>query len=355
MDSPHDADVQRRPRSRKSWRAGPSQSDVAALAGVSAQTVSRVANDDPLVREATRDRVRRAMDELDYVPNQAAQALRTGAFGAIGVIAHQLHRTGESRTVEAVVEAARAENHTVSLLDLEAPSPRAITAAAAELSHQAIDGLVIIRAELADPSRLALPKGLPVVVFDAQFAGRLPAVTTDHAGGTRAAVHHLLDLGHRTVHHVAGPPASVPASIRRQAWEDALRERAAPVNAPFAGDWTPAAGRAAAAAVARDRDVTAVFAANDEMAAGLIMGLHERGIRVPEEVSIVGFDNIPLAPYLWPPLTTVNQDFATIGKRLVEVLLAQIRGGAAPADYLSIVDAELVIRASTAPPRAVAS
>lgn len=334
---------------------GPSLVDVAELAGVSTQTVSRVSMGLDNVRPATRDKVLAAMAELGYAPNTAARALRYGSFRTIGVIAHRLARTGESRTVEAVVEAARKEGYTVTLIDVESPSSDVVSAAATRLSHQAIDGLVIIRAETASPDSLALPPRMPVVVSDSRFVGHHPAVGADQGDGARRATEHLLELGHRTVHHVAGPADSIPAQLRAEAWRAALAAAGCPVPDLLEGDWTAASGYDAGRRLAADPDVTAVFCANDEMAAGVLRALHENGRSVPGDVSVVGFDDILLAEYLWPPLTTVVQDFDEIGRRLVGRLLRQVRTGRieddADADDLhEVVPVELKVRESTAPP-----
>ncbi|WP_448061364.1 LacI family DNA-binding transcriptional regulator [Cellulomonas hominis] len=333
-------------------RPGPSMADVAALAGVSSQTVSRVSTGAGTVRPETRQRVLTAMEQLGYSPNHAARALRYGNFDAIGLIAHRLARTGESRTVEAVVEAARRQGYTVSLVDVQSPSSLDVTAAVARLTHQAIDGLIIIRAETATPATLSLPARLPVVVSDSRFIGHHPAVATDQGDGTRQAVQHLLALGHTTVHHLAGPADSSPAQLRVESWRACLEQAGRPVPELLRGDWSAESGYALGRLVAQDDTVTAVFCANDEMAAGLMRALYERGLRVPEDVSVVGFDDIPLAEYLWPPLTTVSQDFHLIGERLVQLLLQQIREGTELTDHRSMVPTRLLVRASTAPPSA---
>ncbi|WP_062137369.1 LacI family DNA-binding transcriptional regulator [Demequina aestuarii] len=332
-------------------RIAPSQADVARLAGVSGQTVSRVANGSESVLPATRQRVLDAMNTLGYSPNSAARALRNGTFDTLGIIVHKLARTGESRTVDAIVTAAHQARHTVTLVDVESPSTDEVTAAATRLSHQAIDGLIIIRAELERTADLALPADLPVVVSDSQFMGQLPSVGSDQISGTRRAVEHLLSLGHQTVHLLAGPQDSVPAGTRRRAWADTLAAHDRPIPAPLQGDWTAESGYAAGRAVADDPSITAVFSSNDEMAAGLYLALHEQGVRVPDDVSIVGFDDVPLATYLWPPLTTVRQDFGAIGKELVASLLTQMAGEAPARDALTLIPTELIVRRSTAPPR----
>jgi len=331
-------------------KIGPSIGDVARAAGVSAQTVSRVSTGSERVRPDTRDKVLVAMEKLGYSPNNAARALRYGSFGAIGVIAHRLDRTGESLTVEAVTRAARLRDYTVSLVDVQSPSSSDVTAAVQHLTHQSIDGLIIIRAETATPTTLMLPPRLPVAVSDSRFVGHHPAVGADQAGGTRAAVEHLLSLGHRTVHHLAGPADSGPATIRVDAWRSALAEAGVLAPKLLRGDWSARSGYELGKVVAEDRGVSAVLTANDEMAAGLMRALHERRLRVPDDVSVVGFDDIPLAGYLWPPLTTVKQDFQQIGTELVELIVRQIEDHTTLTDYRSAVPMSLVVRGSTAPP-----
>ena len=333
-------------------RPGPSIGDVARLAGLSPQTVSRVSTGALNVRPETRQRVLDAMEQLGYSPNNAARALRYGSFKTIGLVAHRLSRTGEARTMDGVVEAARRAGYTVTLVDVETPSSADVSAAVQRLTHQSIDGLVIIRAEDATPTALALPPRVPVVVSDSRFVGHHPAVGADQVAGTIAAVAHLLELGHSTVHHLAGPADSNPAQMRADTWAATLRGAGRVVPPVARGDWSARSGYEQGLTIAADPDVTAVLCANDEMAAGLMRALNERGRRVPEDVSVVGFDDIPLADYLWPPLTTVRQDFAEIGQRLVELLLRQIDAGHALDDEHVLVPTTLVVRSSTAAPRA---
>ncbi|OZB49836.1 MAG: LacI family transcriptional regulator [Cellulomonas sp. 14-74-6] len=323
--------------------------DVARLAGVAPITVSRVANGSDAVRAATRERVQSAMAMLGYAPNTAARALRNGSFETIGLVAHRFARTGESRTIEGVVEAARAEGYTVALVDVVSPAD--VSEAATRLRHQAVDGLIVIRAEVATPTDLALPPGMPVVVSDSRFVGHHAAVGSDQIGGSRSAVEHLLGLGHPTVHHIAGPADSAPAVQREETWQETLRRAGRPVPPVLRGDWTPQSGYALGAQIADDPSVTAVYSANDEMAAGLMRALHERGVRVPEDVSVVGFDDAALTEFLWPPLTTVRQDFRTIGSELVRLLLAQVRDHVDVSREHVVVGTTLQVRASTGPYR----
>ena len=290
------------------------------------------------------------MDQLGYSPNRAAQALRNGTFGAIGVLSHGFNRTGEALTAEALVAAAELEEYSVTLLHVRNPDPDGWDNAAHRISHQAIDGLVIMRAELATPATLVLPAGMPVAVSFSKFAGHYPTVTADHVQGSEDAVRHLLGLGHRTVHHLAGPTDSDHALVRSGTWRRCLLEAGIRPPEPVYGDWSARSGYEAGKRLAADPDVTAVFCANDEMAFGLVRALHEQGRRVPDDVSVVGFDDIAVSGWGSPPLTTVRQDFPAIGRALVGLVVGQLRSRSIPAPALTVVPTELVVRASTAPP-----
>lgn len=331
-------------------KTGPSIEDVARLAGVSAQTVSRVSTGAEPVRESTRARVLAAMDQLGYSPNRAARALRNGSFGTIGLLAHRFERTGEALTTEAVVEAAEAEDYSVTLLNVRNPEAEVWKHAAYRLSHQAIDALVIIRAEQAAPESLVLPAGMAVAVSDSRLVGHYPAVVADQVQGSADATRHLLELGHRTVHHIAGPSDSDPALVRTATWQRTLEEAGIRPPELWRGDWTARSGYAAGQQIALDPAITAVYCANDEMAFGLMRALHEHGRRVPEHVSVVGFDGIALSEFSSPPLTTVKQDFHRIGRELVRLVLDQMRSRGSRSQDRVMVPTELIVRGTTAPP-----
>ena len=331
-------------------KRGPSIADVARLAGVSTQTVSRVSTGADPVREDTRDRVLEAMHQLGYSPNRAARALRNGRFGTIGLLAHRFERTGEALTTEAVVQAAAEEDLTVTLLNVHTPDADRWEHAAHRLSQQSIDGLVIIRAEQATPDSLALPANLAVAVSDSRLVGHYPSVVADQMQGTELAVGHLLELGHRTVHHIAGPADSEPALVRATMWQRLLQRAGIRPPELLRGDWGAESGYLAGQRLARDESVTAVYCANDEMAFGLIRALHEHDRRVPQDVSVVGFDDIVLSGFSSPPLTTVRQDFHRIGRELVRLVLAQLRAEELPRSGPVLIPTELIVRGTTAPP-----
>ncbi|MGV9268340.1 LacI family DNA-binding transcriptional regulator [Kitasatospora sp. NPDC003701] len=333
-----------------------SQADVAALAGVSAQTVSRVANNRSNVEPETRERVLSAMRMLGYQRNSAARALTLGRFHALGVVTFDITAQGNARTLAAISRAAQSSGYSISVVCVENETEDAVQQAVRQLTDQAVDGLAVIEAQILDRPGFDASSGVPVVVVDGDPARRHSSIDTDQAAGVTAAVRHLLDLGHRTVWHLGGPQNSHAARRRAAAWHDALKAAGAPVPPVRFGDWTAASGYELGKRIASTPDVTAVFAANDQLALGLVRALHEAGRRVPEDVSVVGFDDIPEAAYFLPPLTTVRQDFEQVGRQCVALLLDQIdppRSGESAVTAVSVLP-QLVVRASTAAPPATA-
>ncbi|MFF3491603.1 LacI family DNA-binding transcriptional regulator [Streptomyces sp. NPDC002795] len=326
--------------------------DVARVAGVSSQTVSRVSNGFPGVNEETRDRVRAAMKELGYRPNSAARALKRGDFRTIGVITFTLSTTGNMRTLEAIATSAAQEGYAVTLLPVAVPTQDEVRGAFSRLGELAVDAVIVImEVHLLDSARLSLPPHVKVVVADSDAGDRYAVVDTDQAGGTRDAVRHLLELGHRTVWHLAGPSESYAAQRRTDAWRTALEAAGRAVPPLVRGDWSAESGYRAGLRLAEQADCTAVFAANDQMALGLLRALEERGRKVPDDVSVIGFDDIPDSGSYQPPLTTVHQDFAEVGRRCVQSALRQVRESGTE-HGTTLVPTRLVVRESTGRPAA---
>ncbi|MEU1351448.1 LacI family DNA-binding transcriptional regulator [Streptomyces sp. NPDC005795] len=324
--------------------------DVAHLAGVSSQTVSRVSNGFPGVNEETRQQVLAAMKDLGYRPNSAARALKRGEFRTIGVITFTLSTTGNVRTLEAIATSAAHEGYAVTLLPVAVPTQDEVRGAFSRLGELAVDAVIVImEVHLLDEARLSLPPHVKVVVADSDAGDRYAVVDTDQAGGTREAVRHLLGLGHETVWHLAGPEESYAAQRRTDAWRAALQKAGRATPEIVRGDWSAESGYRAGLHLAGQADCTAVFVANDQMALGLLRALNERGRKVPQEVSVVGFDDIAEAGSFQPPLTTVHQDFGEVGRRCVEGVLHQMRRSG-PDHGTTLVPTRLVVRASTAPP-----
>ena len=328
-----------------------SMADVAARAGVSSQTVSRVSNGARNVEAGTRQRVLDVMAELGYRPNSAARALKTGRFRSIGVIMFTLSTLGNMRTLDGIVTAASGAGYTITLMPVAQPTEGEVAGAFSRLQEEAVDGVVIIiEAHMLDRADVIVPVGLPVVIIDSDAGEPYVVVDTDQEQGTRLATQHLLDLGHTRVVHVAGPATSYSATRRSTAWLGAMRDAGLDPEAPLQGDWTTASGYRLGLGLAARDDVTAVFAANDQMALGVMRALHESGRRIPDEISVVGFDDTDESGSFWPPLTTVHQDFGGIGSRSMRVMLEML-DGAPPSDD-RIVPTRLVVRRSSGPPPA---
>lgn len=316
-----------------------SMADVAAVAGVSAQTVSRVVNDSPRVDPATRANVEAAMSQLGYRMHRAARALRTGRTDTIGLIVANLSSVGNSRMLQALADHAAERGFALTVVT--ASGREAVADAFARLSDQGIDGAVILNEATALARGLDVPPGLALVVVDSPADDRFAVVQTDHAAGAREATGHLLGLGRGPVHHLAGPVGSFAAAERERGWREA--HEAAGVAAPelLRGDWTSASGHDAIAPVAGE--ITALFAANDQMALGALRALAEAGRRVPDDVAVIGFDDVEDAASYFPPLTTVRQDFDELGGAAVASLVTLIgRGEATPV----VLTPHLVQRAS---------
>lgn len=345
----------RRVRGGSPGRRVASMADVAAAAGVSGQTVSRVANGRANVDAATRDRVLSAMRQVGYRPNSAARALRNGQFRTIGVIMADLSSVGNARTLDAVASAAGEADYSISLMPLRATTERGVLGAIDRLGSQAVDGVIVLLEQHDLDSRgFDIPHEMPVVVVDSEARPGSPTVDSDQTGGAAAATRHLLELGHRTVWHIAGPAGSYAAERREQAWRRTLLDHGADIPPVVRGDWTAATGYDIGRHLVRHPDLTAVFSANDQMALGVLRALHEAGRRIPADVSVVGFDDIPEAASFWPPLTTVRQSFDRVGRVAVDLLVAEIESGR-PTTGVPPVGTELVVRASTGPCRGSAT
>lgn len=324
--------------------------DVARLAGVSHQTVSRVLNDHPNVRPETRLRVMQAIDQLDYRPNQMARGLVTRRSGRIGVLSPESLLFGPTSSLIGIERAARQAGYSVTVTVIEASAGDDLTAAT--MADQSVDGLLVIAPSEAAARRVrSMTSVVPVVAVEASYERDVPLVAVDQFTGARLATEHLLALGHETVWQVAGPDDWMEARDRIEGWRAALSDAGVAAPPLVRGDWSPASGHRAAQQILAVKGVTAVFAANDQMALGLLNGLHEAGLRVPRDISVVGFDDVAEAGYLIPPLTTVRQDFAEIGRQGVSLLKALIEGQPVEAPQIRIVP-ELIVRSSTAPPPA---
>jgi DNA-binding LacI/PurR family transcriptional regulator len=322
--------------------------DVARLAGVSHQTVSRVVNDLPNVRASTRDRVEQAISQLRYAPSPAARALVTRRSRLVGLVVTAGSGYGPSSIALHVNEAARRARYSVLTITMLRPVVDDVRQAVESLIRQNVEGIVLVAADRSVVTASYDIAAVPLVTVDPTGEATGESVAIDQYAGARLATEHLLGLGYRSVLHLAGPDGSPDAAERVRGWRDALADAGLPARGLTHGDWSPGSGYA----YGRQLDVpaggAAVFAGNDPMALGLMRALDERGIAVPGAVSVVGFDDVPESAYYHPPLTTVRQDFEALGSLLMHRLLAAVEGPDVDAALTpQRVAPTLTVRAST--------
>jgi DNA-binding LacI/PurR family transcriptional regulator len=325
--------------------------DVARLAGVSHQTVSRVLNDIPGVRPATRERVEQAITQLRYSPSPAARALVTKRTRMIGLIAPGSADYGPASIALHFSDAARSARYgviSVTAVNSDAASTRTLVES---LVSQRVEAVVLIVDDVAVLSVVrALDVGVPVIAVAAGRARGPLVVSIDQYRGARNAVRHLVELGHRRIAHLAGPATNPDAIERMRGWRDELADSHLVATEPGQGDWSALSGFEFGKTLAAESDITAVFAGNDQMALGLTSALLWRGLRVPEDISVVGFDDVPEAAFYVPPLTTVGQDFAALGALTMQRVIIALEEGASLSEPTPI-PTRLVVRGSTASPR----
>lgn len=339
------------PKSTASGPRNASLEDVAQLAGVSAQTVSRVSNKRHNVSEETRTKVLRAMRELNYRPNSAARALKYGRFKTIGVILFDMSNYGNTRTLDSIALAASSAGYSLTLFPIREPTYAGLARAFEQLNEAVVDGIILIAdVRLVDRTEFDAPAEVPIVLANTVASKSYAVVDTDQAQGAREATQHLLNMGHETVWLIDGPETSFSANSRKEVWRETLIAAGATVHEPYAGDWSANSGYQAGKEIAKDPNVTAVFALNDQMALGAMRAFHEHGLRIPEDISIVGFDDIEEAHSFWPPLTTVRQNFTGVGAACMRIILGEIEAQKNFKGKTMILP-ELVVRGSSGPAR----
>ncbi|WP_457101110.1 LacI family DNA-binding transcriptional regulator [Microbacterium sp. P5_E9] len=328
----------------------PSIRDVARLAGVSHQTVSRVLNNHPSIRPETKERVLEVMARLQYRPNRAARALVTSRSQTIGILAARSTQYGPASSIAAIEAAAQERGYWVSTANIDASDPQSIPAGLTHLMTQAVEGIVVIAPQVRVLRALSAEAiDIPYVTLQSTDLDPAHAMSVDQVAGARLATKHLINQGHRGIYHLAGPQDWIEAEARMRGFLEEMSASDIPTTAPILGDWTADFGYYAGRELLRVRDFTAIFSSNDQMALGLIHAIRDEGLEVPRDISIVGFDDIPEAAHFWPPLTTVRQDFVELGRRCVDILLGPVDPNheSAPATIMP----ELIVRSSTGPVR----
>ncbi len=326
----------------------PGIADVARVAGVSVPTVSRVLNGTAKVSEKRRKVVLEAVKALGYHPNAAALALVTGRPSLVSVLTGDTLQYGYASTIQGIEEAARAAGRVAAITVVGSASAQELRQAVDLALSQPVAGVIILEFDESGTQAIQrIPHSVPLAVVSSAPREDVPHVLFDDRSGGAEATRYLLGLGHRTVHHVSAPSTG-HVSGRLLGWQDALAEAGVEAPEVVPADWGAASGYEAGLRLGDLRragrdDITAVFCGNDEIAFGVIRALQSRGLRVPEDISVVGFDDHPLAPLWTPALTTISQDFVRLGRAAVELLLQT-----PPTDPGPV--AHLVIRDSSAQP-----
>lgn len=302
--------------------------DVARTAGVSVATVSRVFNNSGPVHEETRARVREVASELRYSPNSAARSLITAKSNTLGVLLPDLYGEFFSEVIRGIDQTAQEQGYHV--LVSSSHETQARIEGAMRAMRGRVDGLIVMSPDIDGPTLAAnLPESLPVVLLNCAVDGTsYDAISVDNFGGAYAMVRHLLSTGRDRVAIITGSSRNYDARERLRGYRAALRDAGAEPHESWeiAGDFTETGGyRAGHAIAALSPRPTGVFAANDVMAIGALSAFHELGLRVPDDIAVAGFDDIPMARYMNPPLTSVHVEISELGARAMSVLLAAVK------------------------------
>ena len=328
----------------------PTIKDVAARASVSRQTVSRVINDKDDISPATRDRVLAAVEELGYRPSAVARSMVAGRTRTLGCISPNL----TDYTFAGVIEGAQAEARRQGYFIITGSAPTAADVAPLleEMLLRQVDGLLVLNPHADERYQHLLPlieKGMAVVYLGSDPHGEpVPVVRNDDREGGYQATRYLVGLGHTRIAMITGPQNEDCVQDRIAGYVRALTEagRSVATDLIVTGDWSPDSGyQALQRFLTAGLQFSALFAQNDRMAAGAIQAARERGRRVPDDLAVVGFDDIPLAPYFDPPLTTIHQDAFEHGRQAARLLIHQIEYPGSPVEHITI-PCELVVRRS---------
>ncbi|TCO49954.1 DNA-binding LacI/PurR family transcriptional regulator [Kribbella antiqua] len=333
-------------------KRAPVLGDVARIAGVSVPTVSRVLTGSKPVSAEVEQRVRRAIDKIGYRPNGAARMLVSGRRSLVSVISGSTASYGYANTLEGIAHGARTASMDVGITVIDSAEPDAVTATIDQVLVQPVAGVIVLEFDRAGLAAIeAMPSTVPTVVAGGgsrRTGPRAYALIDERAGG-REVTSYLLSLGHKTVHHVAGPTMG-KHSGRTEGWRAALKSAGAKIPDVMHATWEPRSGYDWGKQIAKRRDVTAVLCGSDDIAAGVLRALLDCGVRVPEDISVAGFDDQPYVEMLRPALTTVRQDFHDLGARSFDAL-ARLLAGVREVPT-SVATPSLVIRDSTGPVRA---
>jgi LacI family transcriptional regulator len=318
---------------------------------VSHQTVSRLLQGYDGIRPATRERVESALKELDYRPNLAARALATSRSHRIGALVYELLEVGPSKTIKGASDAARYAGYVLDIVTLDPSDEVAVDAALAVMRQQDLAGILAFAPmDLLTERIQRADFAVPLLLETDMDEGAAATHTSLSDAGMDQVVDYLVSIGHRDFFHVSGPLEWWASRNRAAAYEAALTRHGLTSRGSLAGNWSSASGYRTGLEIPLDKGVTALIAANDQMALGLVRALSERGVSVPRDMSITGFDDIPESEYFLPPLSTVRVDYERQGRNLMNRFLTLIDANHAAAADEPQREPELIVRASTAPP-----
>jgi DNA-binding LacI/PurR family transcriptional regulator len=327
--------------------------DVARAAGVSAQTVSRVVNNHPYVSNETRQRVMNMIHRLDYRPNRAARSLVTHRSCMIGIITFGIPHYGPAQMLTHIERVAKVRGYGVSFSSISIMTAEDVREAIANLGDHAIDGLVLLTpvSGVSYDDLVRVCGGIPFVQIDVEKGTQAPSVVIDQGQGSQFITQHLIDLGHCAICEISGPRIWYGAQARHRSWQATMRAAGLTPGPSVEGDWSAQSGyEKVHELIAQGTVFTALVVGNDQMALGAMRALREHGLRIPEDVSVAGFDDMPEAAYFEPPLTTVRQDFAALGEQSMEYLVTLLEQPQTPV-HQRVLYPEFIERASTGPAR----
>lgn len=329
--------------------------DIAAACGVSYQTVSRAINGMEEISPVTRSRVLKTAERLGYRPNMAARHLATRQSTVIGLITADINLYGATQVLLSVGQAAREAGYALMLAEIRDESVEEIRRAVDELCAHRVAGILLFQIEADFGALRDSFRNIAFVGMNSDFKFEAPSVFVDQELASQMATDHLIRLGHSQIACINGPPGNIVARRRYQGWLSALRQAGCVPGPAAEGDFSAESGFAAASSLLANYPgrFTAVVSANDQMALGAIRAFEENNLRIPTDISIVGFDDMPEAAFFRPPLSTIKHDFARIGQLGVRCLLAQVNG-ISSFPRIQSVKPVLVERLSTLAPRAVA-
>ena len=325
-----------------------SMADVARAAGVSQQTVSRVANGLPNVNEQTRQRVQAAMQELGFRPSYAGRSLRDGRYHSVGLCVNDVTKFGNLSMIDGIASAAREHNCAITLVEMSKTEEFSLAEATRRMAALPVDGIIIGMSRMAPDFETFDPlPGIGTVIVTMYAHPRVTTVDSDHYGCSLLLMDHLFELGHEQIRYIGGPSFSVDEQFRRAGWQDALERKHIELAEPLEGDWSANSGYEAGRRLAEhDHTMTAIYAANDQMANGAIAALRDSGLRVPEDVSVVGVDDSLDDFVAHNELTTVRFDLHQRGREVFEHAVPE--AGTAGKTVAIRIPGQLIIRHSTA-------